>query len=153
MSWQARASVVRPPSPLKRFFSSGWLCQESYCRGAGARRPLIVNSETMRAQATFYGKLPIHHIARFIYLFSFLFPNFSFSNFYDFFSFSLNMPPMGAKRSKATSPTVSVRFQPNFKINMLVMGECKLLLSWKLSKLKHVELLTHVGYHSCLFFN
>ncbi len=33
---------VRLPNYLLRFFSSVWLCQQSYCRGAGVRRPSAV---------------------------------------------------------------------------------------------------------------
>ncbi len=51
---------------LQTIFSSAWLCQQSYCYGAGVRP-------------------------------------FQFSNFYDFFSFSLTWDPMRAKMSKRYS--------------------------------------------------
>ncbi len=44
-----------------------------------------------------------------------------------FFSFSLTWEP---KFQNATSPTVSIRFQPNFMTNMIIMGEYRLLLSF-----------------------
>ncbi len=51
--------------------SSAWLCQQSYCRGAGVRRPSVrpsgksVSSETVKhINATFCGKVAIHHISR-----------------------------------------------------------------------------------------
>ena len=78
------------------FFSSAWLCQQSYCHGTGVRHPsvrLSVNSSFSETaawiQAKFYGKLPIHHISRQFFLF-----------FQIFFSFLLTWDPMGAKISK-----------------------------------------------------
>ncbi len=85
------------------FFSSAWLCQESYCRGAGVHRPCIIRpsvdwgfSETAEwIQAKFYGKLPIRHIFR---LFFFFIQIFHFSKFYDFFFLVfVNMRPHWSK--------------------------------------------------------
>ncbi len=65
---------------LALIFSSAWLCQQSYCCGAGVRHPSIIhhhpsvicatsiNSGFLKTaawtQAKFDGKLPIHHISR-----------------------------------------------------------------------------------------
>ena len=59
------------------FFSSAWLCQQSYCHSAGVRRPSVrrpsVNSSFSETsawiQTKFYGKLPIHHISRQLFCF------------------------------------------------------------------------------------
>ena len=49
------------------------------------------------------------------------------------------MGPYGSQISKRLlypSPTVSVRFQPNFLIRVLVIGEYRLLLFWQSAKIK-----------------
>ncbi len=75
-------------------------------------------------------KLSIRHISRpFFFL---LFSNFLiFKILRFFFLFSLTWDPMGAKISKRIlkqiSPTVPIRFQPNFMTNVIVMGEYRLL--------------------------
>ena len=57
------------------------------------------------------------------------FQNVNFSSFlWIVFSCSLTWDSTGVKFQNSTSPTVSVRFQPNFMIKMLVMGEHRLLV-------------------------
>ena len=95
-------------------FRSPWLCKQSYCRGAGVHhwssvvRLLVRRSinyafpeTTTWIQATFYGKLPVHHISNWWYLF--LFSIFLFSKFYEFISFYLTWDPVGGKLSKCYS--------------------------------------------------
>ncbi len=68
-------------------FSSAWLCQQSYCRGAGVRRPSVrpsvkrVFSETVKQIiAKFCGRVAI-----FFFFYFTVFKNFGFFNFNDFF--------------------------------------------------------------------
>ncbi len=55
------------------------------------------------------------------------FPSFPifFDNFLQLVSLTWDL--MGGKIQNANSPSVSVKFQPTFMINMLVMGEYRLL--------------------------
>ncbi len=90
------------------FLSSAWLCQQSYCHGAGAHRLLSTcpsaipsnsgfSETTAWVQAKFCGKLPIIHITGLFILFTAIF---LFSNIYEFVSFSLTLYPMGIKNFK-----------------------------------------------------
>ncbi len=52
-----------------QIFSSAWLCQQSYCRGAGVRRPSssvkrVFSEAVQQINAKFCGKVAIHHISR-----------------------------------------------------------------------------------------
>ena len=67
---------------------------------------------------------------------------------------------MGAKMSKRYFSHILVQFQPNFVINMLVMGEYRLLLFWppqKYGTLKFLLIQDHMGldiskHHSSYIF-
>ena len=105
-------------------FSSAWLCQQSYCRGAGVRRPSVnlgFSENAAWIQAKFGAKLPIRHMPKpfFFFIFS-KFLIFIFLRF--FFSFSLTADPMGAQISKRCFSHNSDRFHPNFMTNMIVRG-------------------------------
>ncbi len=78
--------------------------QQSYCRHAGVRRPSVkpVFSElVMQINAKFGGKVPFHHISRSFFLF--VFQNFAFLIFYEFFSFSSTWDYIGEKTSNDIS--------------------------------------------------
>ncbi len=109
----------------------------SCCRRLSSPRPSFTSgfSETNGwIQTKFYIKLPIRHISR---PFCCLCPKFSlFAIFFFFFSFSLTGTIWELKVQIATSPTVSVRFQSNLMINMLVMGNTGSYLFGDLPNLK-----------------
>ncbi len=97
-----------------------WLCecflallcattQQSYCSQAGVRRRSSVRRPSVKPvfsepvkhiDAKFGGKVPFDHISR---PFFFVFQNFAFLIFYDFFSFSLTWDNMGEKTSNDIS--------------------------------------------------
>ncbi len=114
-------------------FSPVWLCQQSYmyCRGG---RPSFVRPPSLSfpsihsgfsSKPNFFFYLssiyPDHSPFHF-FSFSFFSPKVSIFNFTIFFSFAVTWYPKELKFQHATSPTSSVRLQPNFMINMLVMG-------------------------------
>ncbi len=93
------------------------------CRGAAIRCPLTqVSQKPLHGSRPNFGEIYLSAISPDLF-----FQNFLFSNFYDFFFFFVNMGPHGNLNFN-TSPTIFIRFQQNFMINMIVMGEYRLLL-------------------------
>ncbi len=117
--------TINIPAKGLLLFSSAWLSQleQSYCRGAGVRRP-FVRPVTQVSQKSLHGYRP-----NFMGSYLSAIPPDCFQFFFNFqiltifFSFSFSWDHMGSKIQNTTYPTVSVQFQPNFMINMLIKGE------------------------------
>ncbi len=108
-------------------FSSAWLYQQTWRRRPTSLRPSINSgfSETAAwIQAKFYGKLHTRHISR---QFFFFWQFFTFEILTIFFFVFVNMGQYGSKSFKRYFSHSLTRFQPSFMINMLVMGQYRLL--------------------------
>ncbi len=107
-------------------FSSAWLVTRATVMAqASIVHPLSFSETLTSIQAKFYGKLSISHISQPFLLFS-KFSLFTFSSF--FFPFSLTWE---LKFKMLLLPLFYVQFM----INMLVMGECRLLHFCRFAKL------------------
>ena len=102
-----------------------------YCRGAGVRR-LSIHPLTQVSQKPLHGSRPNFvesYLSTISPDFFFIFSQFLILKFFTIiFRFPYHGTLWEPKFQNTTSPTVSLRFQPNFMINMIVIGEYRLLL-------------------------
>ncbi len=115
-------------------FSSAWLCQLSYCHGAGVRRPSVVrkleflgNRCMDLCQILWVARSPPYVPTFFLFCCCwcsfFKIFHLKFCNIF----FSLTWDPMGAKNNQNATPPVFIRSEPNFMINNVLMGEYKVM--------------------------
>ncbi len=104
----------------QRLFSSSWLCQQNYCRGAVARR--VSRKPVDRSRPNLWAPpYPPYFQTIFVCF-----------NFHTLRCVFVNIRPHGSKKFKTLLLQFFIRTEPNFMINRV--GKYKVIIFWRSAK-------------------